>query len=508
MALTTLQIVGLALSLILVVFYFMRRAQEGGFPLPPGPPRHPLIGNFFNFPMSNQQETFTLWSQLFGDVVYSNVLGNHFVTINTAEAVEDILTKKAGNSSNRPNMVMAMELVGMGWATLFKQPGAEHREERKLLHTGLSPAGLKVWANMVDSQANKYVRSLIKGCDRDLATEEQVFPDCLDLRSAHVLIFIHSYGEGVFENHGPELLQMNKEGILIFSKTLANFWLVDLIPLLKYVPDWFPGAGFKRYAAKCNRLEQILQTRPFELTQKLHNEGKAGYSMTAQLLEQGADQKRIAIAVATAFQAGYEATYVSVTVFILAMLLYPDVQTKALEEIDNLTHGERIPTVGDRPNLPYIDAICKEIKRWHTIGPLGVPHVTAEEDSYKGMRIPKGSIIQVNVRLIHHDPRNYTDPYVFRPERFLPERPEDMPLDPSLVAFGFGRRMCPGRFLADMTTYSAIVNILTAYTIKPAPGKLVPSGLDYIDGTVSIPKQYDCLLEPRSDKRLQLFKED
>lgn len=190
------------------------------------------------------------------------------------------------------------------------------------------------------------------------------------------------------------------------------------------------------------------------------------------------------------------------------MLLYPDVQKKALEEIDNLTKGERIPTTADRSHLPYVDAMCKEIKRWHTIGPLGVPHVTAEEDSFKGMRIPKGSIIQANVRLIHHDPRNYSDPYLFKPERFLPENPADMPLDPSTVAFGFGRRMCPGRFLADMTTYSAIVNILTAFTIGPAPGKPAPDSLEYIDGTVSIPKQFECLLTPRSEKSLLLFKED
>jgi cytochrome P450 len=189
------------------------------------------------------------------------------------------------------------------------------------------------------------------------------------------------------------------------------------------------------------------------------------------------------------------------------MLMYPEVQRKAQAEIDALFDGERLPTLADRPQLPYCDAVCKELKRWHTIGPLGVPHVTTAEEEYRGMRIPKGSIVQTNVRHIHHDDRNYVDPHSFVPERWLPEKAADMPYDPSQVAFGFGRRICPGRHLADKTTFSAMIHILSVYTIGPEPGKPVPTQLAYIDGTVSIPKKFECKLELRSPRAAELFGE-
>lgn len=53
------------------------------------------------------------------------------------------------------------------------------------------------------------------------------------------------------------------------------------------------------------------------------------------------------------------------------MTLNPSVQTKAQAELDALIGGERLPTLADRASLPYIDAIVKEVFRWHPVAPLG-----------------------------------------------------------------------------------------------------------------------------------------
>ena len=53
------------------------------------------------------------------------------------------------------------------------------------------------------------------------------------------------------------------------------------------------------------------------------------------------------------------------------MVLYPDVQAKAQAEIDSAVGRERLPGFNDRDSLPYVDALCKEVLRWHSIGPLG-----------------------------------------------------------------------------------------------------------------------------------------
>ena len=57
--------------------------------------------------------------------------------------------------------------------------------------------------------------------------------------------------------------------------------------------------------------------------------------------------------------------------FVLAMLLYPDIQRKAQDELDVVTGRERLPTFEDRPQLPFVDAVCKEVLRWRPVAPLG-----------------------------------------------------------------------------------------------------------------------------------------
>ena len=55
----------------------------------------------------------------------------------------------------------------------------------------------------------------------------------------------------------------------------------------------------------------------------------------------------------------------------LAMALYPEVQKKAQAEIDAVVGLNRLPEFEDRPSLPYINAVVKELLRWHLVGPFG-----------------------------------------------------------------------------------------------------------------------------------------
>ena len=59
--------------------------------------------------------------------------------------------------------------------------------------------------------------------------------------------------------------------------------------------------------------------------------------------------------------------------FMLAMVLYPDAQKKAQEEIDAVVGRGRLPSFDDLDKLVYIRAMVKETLRWHPVGPLGEP---------------------------------------------------------------------------------------------------------------------------------------
>lgn len=75
---------------------------------------------------------------------------------------------------------------------------------------------------------------------------------------------------------------------------------------------------------------------------------------------------------------------------ILALLLHPAVQERAHEEIDRVVGRDRLPDFSDRPRLPYVEAICREVLRLHPILPMAVPHTAIKDDVYEGYFIPKG----------------------------------------------------------------------------------------------------------------------
>lgn len=79
------------------------------------------------------------------------------------------------------------------------------------------------------------------------------------------------------------------------------------------------------------------------------------------------------------------------------MALFPDVQRKAQQELDAVLGGDRLPQCEDRDNLPYVNALVKEVFRWHPVAPMGVPHVSTEDDICEGYFIPKGSSILTNI---------------------------------------------------------------------------------------------------------------
>lgn len=71
-----------------------------------------------------------------------------------------------------------------------------------------------------------------------------------------------------------------------------------------------------------------------------------------------------------------------------------DSQEKARQEIYRVVGTGRLPEYGDRPALPYVDALYREVMRWYPVSPLGVPHATTQDDIYEGYFIPKGDLFR------------------------------------------------------------------------------------------------------------------
>ncbi len=79
------------------------------------------------------------------------------------------------------------------------------------------------------------------------------------------------------------------------------------------------------------------------------------------------------------------------------MLVWPEVQKKAQDEIDRVVGKDRMPAIEDYPNLPYIRCCIKESVRWMPTVILGVPHAAIKADTYMGYTIPQGATVINNV---------------------------------------------------------------------------------------------------------------
>ena len=171
----------------------------------------------------------------------------------------------------------------------------------------------------------------------------------------------------------------------------------------------------------------------------------------------------------------------------LAMLAYPETQACAQAELDAVVGRARLPTFADYPNLPYIRAMVKEALRWRPIGPLGVPHRSTEDDWYEGMFIPKGTICIANLWHINRDPEVFgKNTEHFDPARHLDANGDTVPglsdlKEQGHFAYGFGRRNCVGRYMADNALFINIAVTLWATKIerkKDASGRLLPLDVD------------------------------
>ncbi|KAG2134904.1 cytochrome P450 [Suillus bovinus] len=200
-------------------------------------------------------------------------------------------------------------------------------------------------------------------------------------------------------------------------------------------------------------------------------------------------------------KAATTATAATLMVFVLAMVLYPDVQKRAQAEINSVVGRERLPTFEDKASLPYIEAVVRETLRWEPIVPLGVPHATSSDDVYDGYFIPKGTIITYNTWGITRDEKRYPDASRFIPERFIDNDGTLTNDDPAQYIFGFGRRICPGRYTADSSAWAAIATMLATLDISPAKddqGKVISFTPKFITGMVHSPEMFPCSISRRS----------
>jgi cytochrome P450 len=294
--------------------------------------------------------------------------------------------------------------------------------------------------------------------------------------------------------------------------------LVDFFPLLRKLPDFLLPAAKK--AKELHKREKGLYLGHWLKAKEESRNGTikpcfCEELVTAQKAEGFSDDQAAYIA-GTLLEAGSDTTSSTLYAFVQAMLLYPDVQKKAQEDIDRVVGTNRLPTMDDDSECQYVRACMKETLRWMPTTILGaVPHAVTQDDYYEGMLIPKNAGVMNNVWGIHMDPARHPEPRKFDPERYLHDRQSfaDAAANPDAskrdqFTFGAGRRICQGMHVAERSLFLGMSRILWAFNIEPAldgQGKpIIPDQEKLTQGFVCMPEEFPAKIIPRSKERADI----
>ncbi|KAK2460241.1 hypothetical protein APHAL10511_007630 [Amanita phalloides] len=499
--LTTTLLVGSAALVLTLAWHHLRLKS---LPYPPGPPPRLIFGNALDIPSEKPWVAFREWTKRLGsDIIHLSALGTHIVVLHKMEDIVELIWRRSTIYSSRP-WFPVIDILGMDKISLVMPYGEQWRKHRFFFQEGFGKRAVPLYYPAISDKVQLFLHILL--------TDPARFQDHCKWFGAAVnmsVMFGHSVVVGETKDHYVSLA----ERLFAVATELMHpmSTLINAIPPLRHIPPWFPGATTQKRAAEINNTLKTHINEPFESAKNSLSTGMPKECVTTRLvqhrLENGGlkieDEDDIKTAMATAYIAacGPDTIKSALSVFFMAMALNPLVQKRAQTEIDSVVGTGRLPTFDDRPSLPFIDAVMRETLRWRLVAPLAVAHATTEDDVYKGFFIPKGTIIFPNGWAVSRDESTYANPEAFDPNRFF--NPDGTLNDDKIeYAFGYGRRICPGRFLATNTLWMAIVSVLSTFNISKARDENgVEIDIDteaFSSVSLSLPPSFQCSILPRS----------
>ncbi|KAF5359953.1 hypothetical protein D9757_012242 [Collybiopsis confluens] len=398
----------IVVGLVIVIWrHFTTRAS-----LPPGP--------YVDAPPKSQPwKAYRQWSQDFeSPLIYFKIRGRHVIVNNNLQVALDLLENRnrSLNYSSRPDFPM-MNLIGRQDNVGFQRYGPRLKKCRKLLHDALSVRSIPEWIGRVQVECDSLLAGLLR---KPHGVESAVH------RFVGSIIVQFTYGQELDAEYLRLVEETSKHST---AAMIPGKWAVDSYPFLKHLPAWAPGGIFQIWAADAKKLFETFTQKPFQRVKEHIKNGAVipsfVYNNLINILDDGSTEEEAILAgtAASLYSAATDTTSTFLLTFFLTMVLYPEIQEKAYQEISRVVGDDRFPVLSDEASLPYIQSIIKELHRFNPPVPL-MPRSPAAEDIYEGVRIPSKSWMFTNIWAMTHDEKDYPcpDPAIFAPERFLGKR--------------------------------------------------------------------------------------
>ena len=495
----------LAISAVVVLIAWQYFRRQSSIESLPGPWALPLLGNALQMDPRMPPVTLHKWYKMYGPVFRVYFPEGPVVVVAGYESIKEVLVTRGHDFAGRP-LRYRDYLMCRNAGMYANQPGERFTAIRKLFYSFSKAYGSGM--DHVESIANEIGKDLFASFRR---TNGEAFDPLPTLKNATVKFTLLMMSGEYLEDTDPLVTLTRELGVTLMRGLglKADGIILDQFPWLRVVGLSTYKDGVHVY----NLMDQawrILQERQKKdpnketLTKLLHDHvegvepvGEVNPKLISLTLE---DAKSVSNVINLA---GGVTTASTLYGILKALLHFPEVQEKAYNQIAKVLSKNQQVTLQDRPSLPYISAILKEVERFFAIAPLAVPHRAVVDTQILGIPIPKDTRIVTSLWSMHHDEAFWRDPGNFRPERFLNEDGSMLSPDHErlrhVLGFGAGPRICPGEQIARTRLFLWTVDIVRMFKVLPPDscslGPCDPS--DALFGSVTILSSYKLRLEPR-----------
>ncbi|EOA25701.1 hypothetical protein CARUB_v10019054mg [Capsella rubella] len=487
-------------SLIFIVKKIKRRSEWN---LPPSPPMLPLLGNLHQVG-ELPHRSFQRLAERTGHVMLLHLGFVPVTVISSREAAEEVLRTHDLDCCSRPKLV-GTRLISRGFKDIgFTPYGEEWKERRKFL--------VREFFSLKKVQSFGYIREqecnfLVKNLSESAANRSPVDLSKTFFWLTASILFRVAFGQRFQES---ELIDKDKINELVFEAETAqaSFTCSDFFPIagLGWLVDWISGQH-KRLEDVFLKLDTLFQgvvddhIHPGKIS-KDHRDIVDLMLDVAHQQDKDDDSLKLTInhikaLLTNLFLGGIDTGAITMTWAMTELVRNPEVMKKVQHEIrDRLGNNKERITEEDINKVPFLNMVIKETFRLHPAAPLLLQRETRAHVKVQGYDIPPKRRILVNAWAIGRDPKYWTNPEEFNPERFI-----DSPVDYKgkhfeFLPFGSGRRICPGIAMGIATVELGLLNLLYFFDWR-APDGMTHKDIDVEEaGTLTVIKKVPLKLVP------------
>ncbi|XP_065941042.1 cytochrome P450 2B4-like [Magallana gigas] len=448
-----------ASSILSLCAYAATRALWGRrYRLPPGPWAWPIIGNL---PQLKGKEGFyhyvRRFKKTYGDIFRLKMGVHEVVFVFGHQHVQEVLCKNGALTTRRPNWMYIPNKIFKGKGILWSN-GDTWKALQDVLKSAQGDS--RVVTSLQRYLAAEYdvFQSHVKDTSSAYDLEFLIRQTSFNFLSAFLVGKRYSYND-------PAMIEI-RDRLAELGDSTASANLENYLPFLAS----FERTKFQKAADNheiiFNRFREIMREKrntpkdpPTDFLQfylsNYEQEGSKNDISEADLLQTLIDM----------YFAGKDNLLLSTKWILMALVKYPEVQSKCRSEIHQVIgRGQRVQSQ-DRSRTPYTLATIKEIQRLYSPVTFTVFHYPEKDIQVGEYDIPKDTFMMIECKAPCRDKQFWKDPKNFNPDRFIGLDGEQKLPQGCFMPYGAGPRYCIGKYVADMFMYSLVANILQNFKI-------------------------------------------